>query len=250
MEQKLLKQLNKWHNNGEYEKIVEKILKFPENEWDYDLVSHLARACNNLDQYDYAIELLLSVKDQGENDSLWHFRMGYAHFYLEMYNEALQDFEMACKLDPTDTTAEMFVVMSKKNLSQYKKIGSTPDSGDSKVVLELWINEEEIKPFKIVVHPSSVSLILNVGEYKNHIFLEREDDGFEGNGYDWTSLAEVFIEEKLPEFEGYILFDPEGSMFCAYSEYPEALQQFAFLFYKVCEDENQMRDLLSRAELD
>ncbi|MCY7169950.1 Imm51 family immunity protein [Streptococcus mitis] len=48
------------------------------------------------------------------------------------------------------------------------------------------------------------------------MFDTREEEGFEGNGYDWESLALVFLEEKMPELSDAIYFDPEGSMFCAY----------------------------------
>ena len=35
----------------------------------------------------------------------------------------------------------------------------------------------------------SASVFLNVGEYLQEIFDTREDEGFEGSGYDWRSLA-------------------------------------------------------------
>lgn len=41
-----------------------------------------------------------------------------------------------------------------------------------------------IEPFFWVEHESTVSVCLTVGEYKTEIFQSREDDGFEGNGYD------------------------------------------------------------------
>ena len=40
--------------------------------------------------------------------------------------------------------------------------------------------EEQIKPFFWVEHESTVSVCLNVGEYKTEIFQSREDEGFEG----------------------------------------------------------------------
>ncbi len=46
-----------------------------------------------------------------------------------------------------------------------------------------------IEPFFWVEHESTVSVCLTVGEYKTEIFQSREDDGFEGNGYDWESLS-------------------------------------------------------------
>ncbi|MEN7551954.1 immunity 51 family protein [Rapidithrix thailandica] len=110
--------------------------------------------------------------------------------------------------------------------------------------------EEEIKPFFWVEHPNSFSVCLNVGEYKNELFETREDEGFEGNGYDWASLARVFLSEKMEGLAKVVKFDPEGSMFCAYSEDKVALQSFITSFKNACEDNILIQDLFSRAELD
>lgn len=110
--------------------------------------------------------------------------------------------------------------------------------------------DKQIAPFKIIRLEESTSVILNVGEYRNEIFAEREEEGFEGNGYDWESLAVVFLNEKMPELKQKIRFDPEASMFCAYSKDEQALEKFAVAFHSMCEDTEQMRDLFSRAELD
>ena len=110
--------------------------------------------------------------------------------------------------------------------------------------------DEKIKPFFFVEHEDTASLCLNVGEYKAEIFEEREDEGFEGGGYDWQSLALVFLDEKVPELRDVIDFDSEASMFCAYSSDIEALKKFALSFKEACEDDKLIRDLFSRAELD
>jgi hypothetical protein len=110
--------------------------------------------------------------------------------------------------------------------------------------------KEIIKPFFWVEHEHNVSFCLTVGEYKNKIFELRSDEGFEGNGYDWTSLALVFLSEKMPDIDDKIKFDPEGSMFCAYSNDADALKKFATGFKNACEDNTLIRDLFSRAELD
>ncbi|GAA3410592.1 immunity 51 family protein [Paenibacillus hodogayensis] len=110
---------------------------------------------------------------------------------------------------------------------------------------------EQIKPFVWVEHDSgSTSVILNVGTYKADVFQTRADEGFEGNGYDWGSLASVYLQEQLPHLVDIVRFDPEGSMFCAYSGDREALQRFAIGFKEACEDDAVIRDLFSRAELD
>ena len=54
----------------------------------------------------------------------------------------------------------------------------------------------------------------------------------------------------MPELSDAINFDPEGSMFCAYSSNVDALVRFAFGLKEFCDDIDTMKDLFSRAELD
>ena len=110
--------------------------------------------------------------------------------------------------------------------------------------------KKKIEPFFWVEHEGSVSLCHSVGGFKDEVFESRAEEGFEGGGYDWGSLAQVFLDEKMPELKNEIQFDPEGSMFCAYSKNTEALQKFALGFRAMCDDDVVMNDLFSRAELD
>ncbi|MEQ7801963.1 immunity 51 family protein [Pedobacter sp. ASV1-7] len=110
--------------------------------------------------------------------------------------------------------------------------------------------KEKITPFFWVENGNNVSVCLNVGKYKTEIFQTREDEGFEGNGYDWASLAKVFIEELKPELIKTVKFDPEAGMFCAYSSSSDALKTFIIAFKEACENETLLNDLFSRAELD
>lgn len=110
--------------------------------------------------------------------------------------------------------------------------------------------ETSIKPFFWVDHEKRFSVCLNVGEYKADIFLTRKDEGFEGNGYDWASLARVFLSEKMPDLGDAVDFDPEGSMFCAYSANAKALKDFILSFKDACEDDPLIRALFAKAELD
>ena len=109
---------------------------------------------------------------------------------------------------------------------------------------------DEIAPFFWVDHEDSSSVCLNVGEYLQEVFDTRSEEGFEGSGYDWESLAKVFLEEKMPDLIGKVKFDPESSMFCAYSENAAALREFVAGFKNACEDKALILDLFSRAELD
>lgn len=111
--------------------------------------------------------------------------------------------------------------------------------------------EQKIKPFFWLEHDNSYSVCMaDVGNYKTAIFATRADEGFEGSGYDWASLAAVFLEEKHPEWQDIVSFDPEGSMFTAYSSDKGALKAFTLAFKAACEDDKLILDLFSRAELD
>ncbi len=57
-----MKQLARWHEDDEFQKIVDAILALPEEERDYDLTGQLARALNNLEDYETAAEVLLTVE--------------------------------------------------------------------------------------------------------------------------------------------------------------------------------------------
>lgn len=116
--------------------------------------------------------------------------------------------------------------------------------------------KEKLKPFfwcevEKARHETVYSMTLYADQdYLLELFALRAEEGFQGNGYDWSSLAEVFLEEKMPELQEYIRLDSEAGMFSAYSQDRHAIEQFALGFKKACEDDALIRDLFSRAELD
>jgi len=109
----------------------------------------------------------------------------------------------------------------------------------------------QIQPFFWVEHDSGqATLCLSAGRYLPELFDSRAGEGFVGNGYDWTSLAQVFLDERMPNLTGLVLFDPEAGMFTAYSDNREALRRFALAFKDACEDDMLIANLFSRTELD
>lgn len=111
--------------------------------------------------------------------------------------------------------------------------------------------KQAIAPFLWVEHATGVSVIMNeVGDYQQFIFDSRADEGFTGNGYDWQSLAVVFLKETLPELVDVINFDSESGMFCAYSDNQTALNTFVVAFKKACENKALILALFQKAELD
>lgn len=110
--------------------------------------------------------------------------------------------------------------------------------------------KQEIAPFFYVSYEGGNSVCLDVGSYLQEVFDTRADEGFVGNGYDWQSLAIVFLQEKCPDLLENIKFDSESSMFSAYSTDTEALQDFIRRFKRACEEKPLILDLFQRAALD
>jgi hypothetical protein len=136
-----------------------------------------------------------------------------------------------------------------------------------KTLYELSRFQEGNRAFFWVDHgDGSASLNLNTSNrYKNEVFATRSGEGFRGNGYDWESLALVFLEERMWDFVGKVEFDPEtrvsrgkvrfdseGGIFSVYSEPPDVdiLAEFALEFKAACENDALVADLFSRAKAD
>lgn len=132
MQEDLVEQLDAWHEEDEYENIVNAITEIPAEERDYVLVSHLGRALNNLERYSEAIEQFLTVAKEGEEDPLWHYRIGLAYYYLDQYEDALREFEMADKLDPEDEDTLEFLEDIRSKLAS-EEAESEEDSYDGPV---------------------------------------------------------------------------------------------------------------------
>jgi hypothetical protein len=82
-----------------------------------------------------------------------------------------------------------------------------------------------------------------------NVFEERASEGWLGNGYDWTSIARVILDEKLPDLKDKLEFDPEGGMFSV-SGPVEALKRLGGEMKAAFDNEDLLRDLLSRAVID
>ncbi len=110
--------------------------------------------------------------------------------------------------------------------------------------------KRRIEPFKFSSQDGQHMLYLDTADgYLETVFKTRADDGFEGNGYDWEALAEIFLAEIYEGEDDSFEFDCEAGAFIVYSEDGKSLAEFALAFKEACEDSNLIADLFSRAEL-
>ena len=125
----LLTHIQKWHEEGENQKIIDAIAEIPEEERGYELTSLLARAFINLAMttsnkvfYTRAEEILRSVETEGLNDSMWHYRMGYALYYMDREEEALVYLRQASALDPEHSEARNLISVCEQYIERSRDI--------------------------------------------------------------------------------------------------------------------------------
>ncbi|PPS22225.1 tetratricopeptide repeat protein [Brachyspira murdochii] len=98
MDKKLLEKIETLHNNDEHYRIIEIVYSMEESERDYDAISLLARALNNTQNYDEALDHLMYIREDGIDDPLWNFRAGYSYFYKNEKDKAKQYFYKTIEL--------------------------------------------------------------------------------------------------------------------------------------------------------
>lgn len=91
------------------EDVVNLILTLPVEEQTDEIKGLLARAYNNLEQYEKALQLLFETKDTQEDTANWNFRIGYSYYYLGNYDKSLQYFSRALEITPDDEDTKWFV---------------------------------------------------------------------------------------------------------------------------------------------
>lgn len=117
--QEWLDRLNSWHEDGWHGDIAEAIEQLPESERDDEIVSRYGRALNNLGRYSEALQQLLKIEPQRRHDSVWHFRVGYACFFLQQWQEALAAFEKSEKQEPDNEVTLEFIEDSRKMMARH-----------------------------------------------------------------------------------------------------------------------------------
>lgn len=119
----LLEQCQVWHENDEYQKIIDALEAIPAGERTPEEDSELARAYNNLaepgerEPLKKAIALLGPHEEYFQGDHYWNFRMGYAYFYLNQEGRALRYFKKALDALPDDEDTKELIDWCEKRIA-------------------------------------------------------------------------------------------------------------------------------------
>lgn len=120
MDKTLKDRITKWHEADEHEEIIDELEGLDRSLWDYELIGILGRAYNNVGRYEEAISLFMKIAAEGENDPLWHFRIGYAYFYSSQFQNAITAFNRVLESNPLDEDAKEFLKLSKISIDRAK----------------------------------------------------------------------------------------------------------------------------------
>lgn len=171
-----LKKIYKWSDKGKYDKIINTINKLPNSELNFDLKNQLARAYNNIGQYDEAIRILMTQNLEGNNDAYWNYVIGYAFFYKANFEMALNVFEKSFSLGRKDTKDYI-----------------------DKCKLYISNNNVEIKVFanKYKEFGFNISCIIN----QSNVYNENSRSYFKSPSHPWEDLFN--LKQSRIEFEKY-----------------------------------------------
>ncbi|MGO4545105.1 SMI1/KNR4 family protein [Paenibacillus sp. 2TAB23] len=141
MKEELSVQIMQWHEDSEHQQIIDMLMKIPPADRDYDMVSSMGRAYNNLDLYEDALEQFAFIAEQGKNDPLWHFRVGYSYYYMKRYEEAVTVLNNALELDPDDQYSARLLGLSRSKLQKQQK-------AEARRTLSRQQKDSELPPFE------------------------------------------------------------------------------------------------------
>lgn len=218
----LIEKFDKFIENGEYNKIIEKIKSLSENKKDYEVKTYLARALNGQGKYQEAINTLLSIEKEGAEDSLWHYRMGHNYYYLDEKEKAFLYFKQSYSLAPNDIWTLFFlrklnmkfdIYEDKKtfNILETKDFFETEDSYESLFSI---FNRDKVA--LSILSEDEINLDEKLEEIKNNLkWLEENKSKLEdvllANGV--IELAEKWVTSGVPvtdeEQECYMVEDNE-----------------------------------------
>ena len=137
----LAESIEKWHEADEHFKIIDAVLTIPEEERGYTFTGILARAYNNIGEYEQALELLRATEEEGQYDLIWHFRIGYAYYYLDQLEAAEKAFERVLESDPGDEDAQDFLNWIREELDEAAEIKPKQEQSAMKDMIS-WLSHE------------------------------------------------------------------------------------------------------------
>lgn len=119
----LLQAIARWNARNDFKRIIDVLEALPAERRTDTILGELARAYNNLampgddELFLHALDILRLTRESGKDSYLWHFRVGYALFYLDREGEALPYFERALELRPGDEDTMSMIAECRRSVT-------------------------------------------------------------------------------------------------------------------------------------
>ena len=110
----MLEKILQWHNEDKQQEIVDFIEALPQEERVYEIESAYGRALNNLNREEEALDVLERIRTQGEQDAVWHWRIGYSLYFLNREAEAAEHFQKAIDMGYDNEQIRSFLEQAKE----------------------------------------------------------------------------------------------------------------------------------------
>lgn len=94
---------------------------------------------------------------------------------------------------------------------------------------------------KIVENGKNFSLLFDHFNLCEAIFSE---EGHDGGGYDWMSVISYVVETEHSQLIDRVNYDPESSMFVAYGDDKDALEEVGKLIGALIADQDRLRAVI------
>lgn len=153
-EEELMAQIAAWHEEDNHFKIIEAVSEIPESERSYELTCLWARACNNTDDFEKALALLLSVEEEGRHDLMWHFRIGYAYYYLDQLEAAEKAFERVLQSDSGNSDAQEFLEWTREEIKEAADIKPAQEKAALEEMIHWLSQENELGQAPAAIEPA------------------------------------------------------------------------------------------------
>ena len=236
-EEAFFQQLEQWNDEDEYTRCIQALNAIPEDWRNYRIAFALARALENyaiLGDHQggtptykgdkalrRAIEVLESVRDEGQDKAQWNMRMAYAYQYLYGQEEqAIPYAQRWAELDPADEDAPAVIQACQEKIAKRAETAAEDESDHTGVFTGFvllskaeWDKEQFIRDMKekwdIAVDEYDASeekdddaLVFEVGDMLAAVSLASypipggEAEGNAENNYMWEDAVKVAKEHR------------------------------------------------------
>jgi hypothetical protein len=101
------------------------------------------------------------------------------------------------------------------------------------------------EPCRLLEHDGTYSLVFDDFDATAEVFEEMDQ---QGGGYGWHGVVEALVRMKAPALRKKVNYDPEASMFVAYSKDRDALKEVAGLIRAAVKDPALLREAIENAD--